>query len=193
MFLKDILSISGKGGLFKFIKQARNGIIVESLLDNKRTNAPASAKVSSLEDITIFTEGEEDMKLEEIMKKIFKKENGGQAIDPKSSNEELKAYFNNVLPEYDKERVYVSDIKKIISWYNILQNHNMIKIEEEKEEDKKETEDNKQEIAGEKEKIKPEPKNKPIINKGVTEKKPVKRQTTSRSGATKKPSQNKKG
>ena len=130
MFLKDILSISGKGGLFKFIKQARNGIIVESLLDKKRTNAPASAKVSSLEDIAIFT-SEEEVPLKQVLKKIFDQEKGGSAPDPKSSPEVLKAFMEKILPTYDQDRVYLSDIKKLVSWYNTLLSLNMLTFEEE--------------------------------------------------------------
>ena len=133
MFLKDILAISGHRGLFKYIKQGRNGVIVESLTDNKRMNAHASAKISSLEDITVFSEGDEDVQLEHVMKKIFEKENGGPAISHKAENEKLKAYFQDVFPEYDKDKVYVSDMKKIIMWYNILQELDMIKIVEEEE------------------------------------------------------------
>ena len=128
--LKDILSISGKGGLYKYISQGRNGIIVESLHDKKRINATATAKISSLEDISVFTEDGE-VSLEELFKKIKEKENGGPAISHKASNDELKKYFAEILPEYDRERVYVSDIKKIISWYNILQGLEMLDFSEE--------------------------------------------------------------
>lgn len=144
--LKDILAISGQPGLYKFVKQGRNGIIVESLDTKKRMNAHATEKISSLEDITIFTE-EEDAKLSDVMESIFEKENKGESINHKKTpNEELKKYFEEVLPEYDKDRVYVSDIKKIINWYNILQRLDMIEIvedteEESKDEDKEATTD----------------------------------------------------
>ncbi|MFT3739134.1 MAG: DUF5606 domain-containing protein [Breznakibacter sp.] len=123
--LKEILSISGQGGLFKVISQGKNSLIVESLIDGKRMPAHASSRISALEDISIYTE-EGDIKLSEVLKRINDKENGGPAIDPKSSNDQLKAYFAQVLPEYDKERVYVSDIKKVINWYNILQTRSML-------------------------------------------------------------------
>ncbi|HAN17328.1 MAG: hypothetical protein A2X13_00595 [Bacteroidetes bacterium GWC2_33_15] len=138
--LKDILSISGHGGLFKYVSQARNGIIVESLEDQKRMQAHASAKVSALDDISIFTETE-DIALKNVLKAIFDKENGGEAISHKSSNDELKKYFEQVLPSYDKERVYVSDIKKVINWYNILLKHNLLNFEEPVEEPKDKTEE----------------------------------------------------
>lgn len=127
--LKDILSISGKGGLFKFISQGRNGIIVESLSDHKRSSVNAAAKISSLEDISVFTEDEE-ISLEKVFKLISEREDGGPAISHKASNEELKSYFSEVLPEYDRSRVYVSDIKKIIQWYNTLQEMEMLRFEE---------------------------------------------------------------
>ena len=135
MKLKDILSISGKGGLYKFISQARNGIIVESFEDGKRTAISASAKVSALEDIAIFTETEE-VPLADVFNKIYEKENGKETINHKSSPEELKAFIESVLPDYDKERVYVSDIKKLVMWYNILISHNLLKPDEEEEEEK---------------------------------------------------------
>ena len=125
MKLKDILSISGEGGLFKFIAQGKNSIIVEHLTTKKRTVAHATAKVSSLEDIAIFTEGE-DLPLGEVFDKIHEKEDGGAAIDHKVPAADLLAYFEEVVPDYDHDRVYVSDIKKLINWYNILHGLDML-------------------------------------------------------------------
>jgi hypothetical protein len=130
MNLKEILAIAGYPGLFKYISQAKNGIIVESLLDKKRMPAYATAKVSALEDIAIFTETAE-VPLGEIFSKIFEKESGGLAPDAKSSPEVLTAYFEKVLPDYDKKKVYISDIKKVISWYNILHGLNLLNIPDE--------------------------------------------------------------
>lgn len=133
MKLKDILSISGEGGLFKFVAQGKNAIIVEHLETKKRTAAHATAKVSSLEDISIFTE-QEDVSLSKVFDRMHEKENGGAAISHKSSAGELKEYFAEVLPDYDRDRVYVSDIKKLVNWYNILQSLDMlIPGEDEKE------------------------------------------------------------
>jgi hypothetical protein len=125
MILKDFLSISGEHGLFKFIAQARNAMIVEQLETGKKSTAHSSAKVSSLEDISVFTVSE-DLNLGKVFDKIFEKENGGPAIDAKSPVDKLKSYFSEVLPEYDKNRVYASDIKKIILWYNTLQKLNLL-------------------------------------------------------------------
>jgi len=130
MDLKEIMSVSGQSGLYKYISQGRNGIIVESFSDKKRSFINASSKVSSLEDIAIFT-SEEEVPLKQVLKSIFEHENGGPAPDPKSSPEELKAYMEKILPTYDHERVYVSDIKKLVAWYNALLSLNLLSFEEE--------------------------------------------------------------
>jgi hypothetical protein len=130
MDLKEIMSVSGQSGLFRFISQGRNGIIVEAFSDKKRSFINASSKVSSLEDIAIFT-SEEEVPLKQVLKSIFELEKGGPAPDPKSSPEELKAFMEKILPTYDHERVYISDIKKLVSWYNTLLSLNMLSFEEE--------------------------------------------------------------
>jgi len=136
MDLSKILSISGRPGLYKHIAQSKNSAVVESLEDGKRSSAFITEQMSSLNDISVFTTGE-DIKLEEIFKKIYEKENGKEAISHNASADEIKAYFAEAVPEYDKERVYVSDIKKIIKWYNILAKAEILEF---KEEEKKETE-----------------------------------------------------
>ena len=127
MELKDIMAISGHSGLFKFISQGRHGIIVESLSDAKRISISASSKVSSLTDIAIFT-NDGEVPFKEVLKKIRAAENSGPAISQKSEDKELKKYFEKILPEYDRERVYTSDIKKVIAWYNQLQSLNQLDI-----------------------------------------------------------------
>jgi len=129
MILKDILSISGEPGLFKFIAQGKNAIIVEHLETKKRSTAYGSAKVSSLEDIAIFNE-KEDLPLGKVFDLIHEKENGGPTIDSKSETAKLKLWFEDILPEYSKDKVYASDIKKVAQWYNILQNLNLLVKEE---------------------------------------------------------------
>lgn len=121
MILKDILAISGEPGLFKFIAQGKNAIIIEHLETKKRSSAYGSAKVSSLEDIAIFTE-KEDLPLGKVFDLIFEKENGGPAIDSKSDPVKLKTWFEVLLPDYSRDKVYVSDIKKVAQWYNLLHN-----------------------------------------------------------------------
>lgn len=129
MILKDILAISGETGLYKFIAQGKNAIIVEHLETKKRSSAYSSAKVSSLEDIAIFTE-KEDMPLGKVFDLIYEKENGGPAIDSKADAGKLKAWFEGILPEYSKDKVYTSDIKKLAQWYNILHNLKLLVKEE---------------------------------------------------------------
>lgn len=118
--LKTILSISGKPGLYKLVSSAKNMIIVESLIDKKRLPIYAKDKVVSLGDIAMYTsEGEEPLK--NVLGNIKKKENGGKtSIAPNSKPEELYNYFGEVLPDFDKDKVYPTDIKKLLSWYNLL-------------------------------------------------------------------------
>ena len=134
MELKDILAISGKPGLFKYVAQSSNGVIVESLLDGKRMNASASSRVSALTEISIYTEGE-DIALADVFTNIYKHTEGKEAISPKETPEKLKAYFAEVLPEYDRERVHVSDMKKVITWYNILVSIGMTDFSNDEEEE----------------------------------------------------------
>jgi hypothetical protein len=119
MILKDILAISGEPGLFRFIAQGKNAIIVEHLETKKRSSAYGSSKVSSLEDIAIFTE-KEDLPLGRVFDLIFEKENGGVVPDLKGDVSKLKIWFEDVLPEYSKDKVYTSDMRKVAQWYNIL-------------------------------------------------------------------------
>jgi hypothetical protein len=132
MDLKDIMAISGRPGLFRLISQGRNAVIVENLETKKRMSAFATMKVNALEEISIYAE-EKDIPLVDVIKRIHEKENGGLTIDHKSPNDELKRYFEDVLPEYDRDRVYVSDMKKIFNWYNILQKLEMIRFDQEEE------------------------------------------------------------
>jgi len=126
MDLSKIIAISGYPGLFKVVAQAHNGIIVESLIDKKRMQAFSTFKISALEDISIFTTGD-DMPLKDVLKKMYETEKGQASIDPKAGNEDLKSYLMNVLPNYDNERVHVSDIKKLITWYNLLEKNDLLK------------------------------------------------------------------
>lgn len=123
--LKEILSITGKPGLFKLVSQGKNMLIVESLVDGKRTPAYAKDKVVSLGDIAMFTETEE-IPLSEVLEKVKVKENGAVAsVDSKADNDVLRKYMSEILPAYDRDRVYPSDIRKLISWYNILITNNI--------------------------------------------------------------------
>jgi hypothetical protein len=132
MDLSKILSIAGKPGLFKMVSQSKSGLIVESLIDGRRIPAFSHERISSLEEISIFTDVE-DVPLREVFQSLFKREEGKMTISHKSSANELKDLMEEILPNYDKERVYVSDIKKLINWYNLLVEKGLIDLEEPKE------------------------------------------------------------
>jgi hypothetical protein len=168
MEFKDILAISGFGGLFKYISQARNGIIVEGFEDKKRMNAFAHYKVSSLNDIAIFSDSGE-IPLRKIFKTIQEMEKSGPAIDSKTDDAKLKEYFAKVLPDYDRQKVYLSDIRKLINWYNILQKNGYNNFEEEvkKEEEKKD-----EETHESKEHVLPDKKETSLKQKQSVQKKP---------------------
>ena len=119
MELKDILAISGQPGLFKYVAQSMRGVIVESLIDGKRMNASSTSRVSALTEISMFTEGE-DIALADVFTNIWNYTEGKEAISHKESAERIQEEFAKVLPEYDRDRVHVSDMKKCFSWYNIL-------------------------------------------------------------------------
>ncbi len=132
MSLDKILSISGKPGLYELKAQTRSGFIAESLADGKKLSVSIQNNVSILSEIAIYTFTEE-VPLREIFKRIQVKENGKQAISHKESKNKLEAYFSEVLPDYDDDRVYVSDMKKVIQWYNILQSKGITDFEKQEE------------------------------------------------------------
>jgi hypothetical protein len=130
--LQKIVSIAGQPGLYRYLSQARHGMIVENIKDGKRTCV--SAKVSSLAEISIYTISGDDLLLREILLRIKEKTNCEKAISHKSPKEELMAYFEEVVPEYDREKVFPHHVKKMIEWYNVLQENMMLDFVEEKQE-----------------------------------------------------------
>ncbi|MEK6616802.1 MAG: DUF5606 domain-containing protein [Bacteroidota bacterium] len=135
MDLTKILSISGMSGLFKVVAQGKSGLIVESLADKKRFPVHSNSKVNVLDNISIYVNSGESIPLQDLLKKMYEKQSGGEAPDSKSSDDELKKFFETVLPEYDKGKVHTSDIRKAILWYNLLQKTDIFtKKEEEKQE-----------------------------------------------------------
>ena len=126
MGLDKILSISGKPGLYKIITQTRGGFVAESLIDKKKVSFNMHSNVSVLSEIAIYTLTEE-VPLRDVFKKIKEKENGKPtSVNHKDSKDVLEEYFFDVLPDYDEDRVYASDIKKIVQWYNLLQAQNLL-------------------------------------------------------------------
>lgn len=134
MNLTGIIAISGKPGLFKVVAQGKSNIIVESLEERKRFPAYASDRISALDDISIYTY-DEDKPLKEIYVSIYEKENGGTTISHKEDLKKLQTYLLGVLPNYDQERVYPSDIKKLFQWYNLLHKSGELKLEEKEAEE----------------------------------------------------------
>ena len=129
MDLTDIISISGKSGLYTIVGQSKNNVIVESLLDGKRFPTFSSNRISVLKDISIYTyEGE--LLLSEVYRKIHEKENGGKCIKHNEDPIKLSTYLEEIVENYDKEQVYNSDIKKLFQWYNILHDAKKLKLKE---------------------------------------------------------------
>ena len=141
MNLEKILSISGKPGLYALKVQTRTGFVAESLLDGKKSTVGLKVNVSLLSEISIYTLNEEKP-LSEVMRNIAIKEDNGPAISHKEDNAKLVAYFTEILPEYDPERVYPSDIKKVLNWYNLLQSKGLVSKEEPKIENAEEIKEN---------------------------------------------------
>jgi hypothetical protein len=156
MDLSKVMAISGKGGLFRIVSQSRGSVIVESLADGKKIPVFAKDRSSLLEDISMFTY-DEDISLKKVLWAIYQKEDGKKvSIDLKNDNAPFREYFESVVPDYDKERVYNSDIKKVLTWYNILIGHNL--ITEPVEETEGEAEAKTDEPAAEEKPAKAEPK-----------------------------------
>jgi hypothetical protein len=133
MGLEKILSVAGKPGLYKLITQTRSGFVAESLLDGKRITVSLRSSVSVLSEIAIYTL-EEEVPLREVFLKIQEKENGGKtSVGHKEEKIKLEEYFFEVLPNYDEDRVYISDIKKIIQWYNILTENKITDFSDDKD------------------------------------------------------------
>ena len=125
MSIERILSISGKPGLYDLKLQTRTGFVAESLIDGKKITVGMRSNVSLLSEISIYTYSAE-VRLSEVFRKIAEKEDNGPAMSHKEDNDKLAAYFREILPEYDEDRVYAADIKKVLNWYNMLQAKGMI-------------------------------------------------------------------
>ena len=128
MSIDKILAISGKPGLYALKLQTRTGFVAESLIDGKKVTVGLRSNVSLLSEISVYTyDGE--MRLAEVLGRIAEKENEGPAMSHKEDNTKLESYFREVMPEFDEDRVYASDIKKILNWYNMLQSNGLVSKE----------------------------------------------------------------
>lgn len=128
MDLSRVIAISGKPGLYRLISQTRGGFVVEDLEKGKKISIASNYNVSLLDNVAIYGVSQE-YPLAEVFFRIYKKENGGETIDHKSSGAELRKYMEEVLPEYDDSRVYDSDLKKLFQWYNILHKNGLLNID----------------------------------------------------------------
>jgi hypothetical protein len=152
MDLTKILSISGKPGLFKMVGETKNGLIVESLEDNKKFPVFSHEQISSLKEISIYTETD-SVSLKEVLKKVRELQDNKPVDNPKkASADDLKALFKQLIPDYDKESVYVSDMKKVFTWYNLLLKNNMLDFTDDDEEEVTETDEKPSEEKPENEK-----------------------------------------
>lgn len=142
MSLEKIIAIAGKPGLYNLVKQTRGGFVAESLMDKKRLSVSVQQNVSVLSEIAIYTLDAE-VPLKTVFKSIKEKENGNiSSVGPKDSKDKLEEYFFDILPNYDEDRVYASDIKKVIQWYNLLHKHGLLEnLEVDAKDDKKTAED----------------------------------------------------
>lgn len=181
MSLDKILSISGKPGLYKLATQTRGGFLAESLLDNKKISVSARHNVSLLSEIAIYTLTEE-VPLRKIFEKIAEKEDGKETINHKVPKIELEEFFFGILPDYDEERVYTSDIKKVVQWYNLLVKNGFTDFSE--KEEATETEANEEEKSAAK--IKTSPKMESPSKGGAPKASSAKKGGTAKSTAARK-------
>lgn len=137
MSLKGIMSIAGMGGLYKLVAQTKTGFVVESMIDKKRYPINASQKISMLDDISVFTKGG-DIELKDVLLKMKSFDEEASKMDPKGSPDSLRKFFKQVLPDFDEEKVYTSDIKKMIIWYQLVKD--LVTVEEPKAEGDDQTE-----------------------------------------------------
>ena len=130
--LKKVLSISGTPGLFEYVAPSKNGFIVESIATKQRSAVSANSKVTSLADVSIYTDDEETP-LKKVLESMRDKLNGAEAMTSKSNPEQIKAFFAEVLPGYARDRFYVSHMKKVLDWYNVLAKYGSLEFAEEEE------------------------------------------------------------
>jgi len=153
MDLTDIITISGKSGLYTIIGQTKSNVIVESIADGKRFPTFSSNRISALKDISIYT-NDGEASLSDIYQKIHEKENGKECISHNEPTDKLYAYLEEILPDYDKDQVYTSDIKKLFQWYNLLHKAEKLKLtkSDDKADNKAKQEEKSPEESSEKEK-----------------------------------------
>jgi DNA primase len=186
MDLKKILVVSGRPGLYQLIAQSPRGIVSESLLDGKRVTLFSHERISALEEISIFTT-EDDLRLKDVLRILFEKLEGKPAISHKSSANELRNFMEEMVPNYDADRVYNSDIQKLVNWYNLLLEKNLIDNEPDEEEQQEADKQEDKPVVKEESKMEKKPKPQPKTPASKTQKssasaapKPTQRKTSPR-------------
>jgi hypothetical protein len=179
--LEKIIAITGEPGLYRVISTSKNHFIVENILTGQRTSVSALSRISHLNEIAMYVQDGEKP-LSEIFYTLYEKTNGGPAVSHKASDEEIKKSFEEILPDYDKEKVYISNMRKFFSWYNILQQSGNLKVVEAEENKDQESEIASTVLAGENEKKSSSPKKNSVKEKTVktnssTSKNPVRKTT----------------
>jgi hypothetical protein len=170
MKISDVLAISGKTGLFKILASSNKNLVVESMIDGKRSSIPGSLRISNLSDITMYTK-KEDVPLREILKSMFDKNQGKEALSHNSAPQEVKDFIDGVVEDLDHDRVYASDLRKLVQWYNLLISKNALPFEE--EDDKSEDKNEKKSTAKKQSTKKKSMTNKPVLKQSPTAKKAV--------------------
>ena len=170
MKISDVLAISGKTGLFKILASSNKNLVVENMIDGKRSSIPGSLRISNLSDITMYTK-KEDVPLREILKSMFDKNQGKEALSHNSAPQEVKDFIDGVVEDLDHDRVYASDLRKLVQWYNLLISKNALPFEE--EDDKSEDKNEKKSTAKKQSTKKKSMTNKPVLKQSPTAKKAV--------------------
>lgn len=183
MIIQEIIAIAGKPGLYRIVVTNRNNLVVESMLDKKRLSIPGTSRISSLADITMFTTGE-DLLLLEVLNRM--NEHLGKKVMPevKGDAAATKSFVDEVIPELDHERVYNSDLKKLVQWFSILKTNDCFPLESQKEEEEVKDESPTEEIAGDEKEPKAKAKKAPA-KKAAAKKAPAKKAAAKKATATK--------
>ena len=182
MKISEVLAISGKPGLFKVLASSAKNLVVESMLDGKRTSVPGSIRVSSLNDITMYTL-KDDVPLQEILLKMHKKNKGAAVLSHNSSPQEIKDFVDSVITNLDHDRVYSSDLRKLVQWYNILIDQKALPFDPEDSEDGGEKDATKDKSTTAKKK--PAAKKKHVAHKPVAKKRASAKAAPSKAGGNK--------
>jgi flagellar biosynthesis GTPase FlhF len=188
MIIQEIIAIAGKPGLYRILTTGRNSLVVQSMTDGKRMSIAATSRVSSLGDITMYTTGE-DIHLRDVLHRIHDHTGGKEGVSHKASPAEIREFVDGIIPELDHDRVYNSDLKKLIQWYNTLAQHNAFPLESQHEIEEAEEQAAAEAAAAEAKaaEAKQAPEKKPAAKKPAVKKAAPKKEASEEKPAAKKP------